>query len=98
MKYLGLPFGENLLSLEFWSPVIEKVGKRVDGWKKAFLSRGGRLTLIQSVLASIPIYFMSLFKMLGVVVDVLERMMSNFLWENQEGDKSRSLVAWDAVV
>lgn len=46
MKYLGLPLGGNPNSTEFWNPIIEKVGKRLDGWKNAFLSKGGRLTLI----------------------------------------------------
>ena len=46
IKYLVLPLGGNLLSLEFWRPVIEKVARRLDGWKKGFLSRGGRVTLI----------------------------------------------------
>lgn len=39
---------------------------------------------------------MSLFKMPGSVVDLLERMMGNFLWANK-GDKPRSLVAWEIV-
>ncbi|KAL5538556.1 hypothetical protein UlMin_042562 [Ulmus minor] len=75
MKYLGLPLGGNPNSAEFWNPVVEKVGKRLDGWKKAFLSKGGRLTLIQSVLSSIPIYFISLFKLTKVVTGTLEKMM-----------------------
>ncbi|KAL5543164.1 hypothetical protein UlMin_010874 [Ulmus minor] len=72
MKYLGLPLGGNPNSTEFWNPVVEKVGKMLDGWKNAFLSKGGRLTLIQSVLSSIPIYFMSLFKLPKVVAGILE--------------------------
>ena len=46
----------------FWDPVVVKMEKRLQSWKKAFLSRGGRLTLIQSALGSLPIYYMSLFK------------------------------------
>ncbi|KAL5545070.1 hypothetical protein UlMin_008854 [Ulmus minor] len=41
MKYLGLPLGGNPNSTEFWNPVVEKVGKRLDGWKKAVLSKRG---------------------------------------------------------
>ncbi|KAL5555778.1 hypothetical protein UlMin_038014 [Ulmus minor] len=70
MNYLGFPLGGNPNSIEFWNPVVEKVGKRLDGWKKAFLSKRGRLTLIQSVLSSIPIYFMSLFKLPKVVAGI----------------------------
>ena len=42
IKYLGLPLGGNSLSLEFWRLVIEKVARRLDGWKKGFLSKGGQ--------------------------------------------------------
>ncbi|KAL5553097.1 hypothetical protein UlMin_040498 [Ulmus minor] len=37
MKYLGLLLGGNPNSTEFWNPVVEKVGKRLDGWKKGCL-------------------------------------------------------------
>ena len=60
LNYLGLPLGGNPSSLSFWNPVIERVAKRVEGWHKGCLSRGGRLVLLQSVLRSIPIYFLSL--------------------------------------
>lgn len=52
IKILGSSFGGNPVSLEFCSPVVDKVFKRLDGWKKGFLSRGGRVTLIQSIFAS----------------------------------------------
>lgn len=46
VKYLGLPLGRNPLQAAFWDPVVARVAKRLDGWKKAFLSQGGKLTLI----------------------------------------------------
>ena len=78
--------------------LAEKVAKRLDGWKKGFLSRGGRMTLIQSVLASMPIYYMSIFKLPGRVAVLLEMMTRTFLWDTVETGKGRSLVAWDLVV
>ncbi|KAL5557970.1 hypothetical protein UlMin_034181 [Ulmus minor] len=97
MKYLGLPLGGNPNSTEFWNPVVEKVGKMLDGWKKAVLSKGGRLTMIQSVLSSIPIYFMSLFKLPNGVAALLEKMMRQFLWDKEVGGKGKSLVDWKLV-
>ncbi|KAH9745615.1 S4 RNA-binding domain-containing protein [Citrus sinensis] len=35
LKYLGLPLGGNPKAVEFWAPVLEKVEKRLDGWRKA---------------------------------------------------------------
>ena len=60
---------------------MSKVAKRLDGWKKAFLSRGGRLTLIHSVLSSLLIYYLSLFKASSSVINSLEKIMRDFLWE-----------------
>ena len=40
IKYIGLLLGDNLTKKTFWEPVITKIAKRLDGWKRAFLSRG----------------------------------------------------------
>ena len=45
----------------FRDPVINKVAKRLDGWKRAFLLKGGRLTLIETILSAIPTYYLSFF-------------------------------------
>ena len=44
-EYLGLPLGDNSGYLVFWDPVVEKLEKRLAGWKRAFLSKGKKLTL-----------------------------------------------------
>ena len=79
IKYLGLPLGGNPTKKIFWEPMITKVARRLDGWKRAFLSRGGRLTLIRFVLSSLPIYFLSLFRMPQGVANAIEKLMRDFL-------------------
>lgn len=54
-------FGVNQRSSPFWDSVVERVEKRLDGLKRAFLSRGGRYMVIQSVLSSLPVYYLYLF-------------------------------------
>ena len=97
VKYLGLPLGGNPKSKIFWEPVVIKVARRLDGWKRAFLSRGGRLTLIRSVLSSLPIYYMSLFKMPQGITDNIEKLMRDFLW-GSDTDPSSHLVRWEEVI
>ena len=78
-KYLGLPLGGNPCNGAFWDPMISKVAKLLDGWKKVFLSKGGRLILIEAVLSAIPTYYLSLFRLPSGVNKELEKNMRNFL-------------------
>ncbi|GJT42144.1 hypothetical protein Tco_0942009 [Tanacetum coccineum] len=45
-----------------WDDIISKVSSCLSKWKIKSLSIGGRLTLLKSVLTSIPLYHMSIFK------------------------------------
>ena len=66
--YLGLHLGGNPKACGFWDPVIERISRILDGWKKAYLCLGGRITLIHSCLSHILSYFLSLFKIPAIVV------------------------------
>ena len=97
MNYLGLPLGGNPNSISFWEPVVETISKKLERWHKAHLSKGGRLTLLQSVLGSVPIYYMSVFKMPVKVSLIIEKLVRDFLWEGKgEGSKDH-LVKWEVV-
>ena len=60
--YLGIPIRANPRRSELWDPVIRKCERKLARWKQRHLSFGGRVTLIQSILTSIPIYFFSFFQ------------------------------------
>ena len=42
MKYLGLPLGAKWKDRAVWNPIIEKVENRLAGWKRLYLSKGGK--------------------------------------------------------
>ncbi|GJS69464.1 RNA-directed DNA polymerase, eukaryota [Tanacetum coccineum] len=65
--YLGITVGKNMAKISSWDDHINKLSARLSKWKSKLLSIGGRFTLIKSVLSSIPLYHMSLFKYLWVV-------------------------------
>ncbi|RVW15726.1 putative ribonuclease H protein [Vitis vinifera] len=95
--YLGLPLGGNPTACGFWDPVIERISKRLDGWQKAYLSFGGRITLLHSCLSHIPSYFLSLFKIPASVAAKIERLQRDFLWSGVGEGKRDHLVRWEAV-
>ncbi|XP_019459903.1 PREDICTED: uncharacterized protein LOC109359661 [Lupinus angustifolius] len=60
--YLGVPVGANPRRLETWQNTIDVVTKRLVLWKHKHISLGGRVILLNSVLANIPTYLLSLYK------------------------------------
>ena len=50
--YLGLPLGMRHNSLQVWDGVEERFRKKLTLWKRKYISKGGRLTLIKSTLSN----------------------------------------------
>lgn len=76
--YLGLPLTITQPSKALFMPLIEKIESRLEGWKGRFISRGGRLLLMNSVLSSIPIYFMSVFLLPKWVLNRIDKIRRRF--------------------
>ena len=97
MKYLGLPLGANFKAEAIWNPIVEKMERRLAGWKRLYLSKGGWLTLIKSTLSNLPTYFLSLFPIPANVANQIEKILRNFLWGNSEEEVKFHLVKWDQI-
>jgi hypothetical protein len=78
MTYLGLPLGASYKSTSIWNGVIEKMERRLAGWKRMYLSKGARLTLINSTLSNIPTYYLSLFPIPVRVANRLDKIQKGF--------------------
>lgn len=63
-------------------------------WKKKFLSKGGRLTVIKSTLFNLPIYRLSVLNIPSKVAKKLEMVQCNFLWGDSDNCKKYHLVNW----
>ena len=93
MIYLGMPLGASHKSPTIWNPISEKIERKLAGWKKMYLSKSGRLTLLKSTLSNLLTYFLSLYTVPTNVANKIERLQRDFLW----GDSKTHLVGWDRV-
>ena len=80
-----------------WDGVEERVRRRLALWKRQYIFKGGRVTLIKSTLASMPIYQMSIFRMPKVVARRLEKVQRDFLWGEGNMEGKTHLVNWEVV-
>jgi hypothetical protein len=77
--------------------VIDKIVKRIAGWRGRLLSYVGRLTLLKSCLTSIPIYLLSVIKFCRWAIDMINTHMGHFLWNNTEEKHKYRLANWQLV-
>ena len=96
-SYLGLPLGAPNKALSVWDGVEERVRRRLALWKRQYISKGRRITLIKSTMASMPIYQMSLFRMPKVAARRLEKLQRGFLWGGGNLERKAHLVNWEVV-
>ena len=67
--------------------------RRLSSWKGRLLSMAGRICMIKSVLSSIPLFYLSLFKMPVGVANEIVNIQRNFLWG---WGSDRRKVVWDS--
>ncbi|GKF69380.1 hypothetical protein Tco_0202437 [Tanacetum coccineum] len=86
--YLGTKVEGNMSRKQAWKEVVDKVLSSLSRWKMKLLSIGGRLTLLKSVLGSMPIIFhMSIFKVPLSILKSLESIRSRFFNGQDPKDK-----------
>ena len=95
--YLGLPLGALHKSVGIWDPIKERFKRRLATWKRQYISKGGRVTLIRNTMSNLPIYFMSLFSILSLVCKRLEKIQRDFLWGVGNLEKKPHLVKWATI-
>ncbi|XP_024628921.1 uncharacterized mitochondrial protein AtMg00310-like [Medicago truncatula] len=96
-KYLGLPVGASSKKVSTWEPMLEQLRKRLNSWGNKFVSLGGRIVLLNSILNAIPIFYLSFLKIPAKVLKMVVRIQREFLWGGARGGRKISWVKWRKV-
>ncbi|KAF7814780.1 ribonuclease H [Senna tora] len=77
--------------------IITHLQQKLTGWKSVMLSQAARFTLIQSVLASIPIYLMHFTALTDKEARTCDSLINNFFWGNWGDKKTPHLISWNKI-
>ncbi|KAK8365340.1 hypothetical protein V6Z12_A02G046600 [Gossypium hirsutum] len=95
--YLGIPLFHHRVGRNTFSFVLDKVQNCLNGWDARKLSFAGRLTLVKSVLFSIPNYFMTAARIPITICKEIEKVVRSFLWGSNNERRLVALVSWSDV-
>ncbi|GJW43062.1 RNA-directed DNA polymerase, eukaryota, reverse transcriptase zinc-binding domain protein [Tanacetum coccineum] len=88
---------QEIIRVKECKSLIDKVENRVFNWKNKSLTYAGRLMLVASVLKSIHIYWASVILLPDGVIKDINRILKDFLWNQNDGTKGSPKVAWKHV-
>jgi hypothetical protein len=97
LKYLGLQLCASFKLKSMWTELEELMARRLAPWKRMYLSKVGRVTLIKSTLSNLPTYMMSLYPIPALVAKRIEKIQRDFLWGGLNDEAKIHLVEWDKV-
>jgi len=97
-KYPGLPSMIGRSKIETFKFVKDQIWNRINSWSSRCLSKAGREILIKSVLQSIPLYVMSVFLLLGTLINEIEKMLNAFWWvHNSTNSRGMHWLSWERL-
>ncbi|MCI15307.1 RNA-directed DNA polymerase (Reverse transcriptase), partial [Trifolium medium] len=95
-KYLGFPMMHGRLQRKDFEFLEEKISHRLASWQHNLLNKASRMTLVKSVLNSIPNYYMQVAWLPQSTCDSIDRMARNFLWKGNS-NTGIHLVGWEKI-
>jgi len=95
--YLGIPLGTTKPLIKDYAPLICRVERKLSA-SSIFLSYSGRLQLVNSVVSSLPTYFMCTLSLPKTVIEIIDKYRKNCLWRGCDiNAKGYNLAAWEMV-
>ncbi|KAK1371018.1 hypothetical protein POM88_037110 [Heracleum sosnowskyi] len=94
-KFLGIPLiTQKLKKKKDCHPLIVRITSRVETWTARFLSFAGRLQLVKSVLHAIKSYWSMHFLIPKGIINHIQMLFSQFLWNGNLNTRSKAKVSW----
>lgn len=97
IRYLGIPLHYQKLRREDLQPLVDKILKKLAGWRGKLLSYAGKLVRIKTCLASMPIYLLSFFKFPKWAINIINSHIARCMWNDYEGHGKIHLATWQIV-
>jgi hypothetical protein len=95
--YLGLPLGTHQPSVQDCLPMVERIERRLVR-TTIWLTQGGKLYLVNSMLSSLPTFFMCSIKLPVEIKNQIDKYRRHYLWRGGDLNGNKPpLATWKLV-
>ncbi|XP_042968979.1 uncharacterized protein LOC122301650 [Carya illinoinensis] len=96
-KYLGLLALLGRSRIQAFKGILDRVRSRVSNLKNKLLSQTGKEVLLKAIIQALPTYCMGVFKLSKSLLRELNRIMHNYWWGQQQGERKTHWVSWQQM-
>lgn len=96
-KYLGLPEHFGRKKRDIFASIVDRIKQRAQSWTARFLSGAGKMVLLKAVLASMPTYAMSCFKLPMSLCKQIQSVLTRFWWDIKPELRKMCWVSWEKL-
>lgn len=94
VKYLGAPLYKRHTKGALFLDMVHKVRLKLQSWSHKALSFGGRLALIKSTLATMPLFLIQVLRPPKFILHTLEQIMAKFFWGAYGSASDQRKIHW----
>ncbi|XP_039129019.1 uncharacterized protein LOC120265197 [Dioscorea cayenensis subsp. rotundata] len=95
--YLGISISPKRLALSNFSRMLDKTERILSNWSHSKISMAGKTILINSILMSIPVYYLSVYPVPDSVLDGITKAATAFFWSKGGNRKGMNSVNWTDI-
>ncbi|XP_013739997.1 uncharacterized protein LOC106442922 [Brassica napus] len=96
-KYLGLPEHFGRKKRDIFSSIVDRIRQKSHSWSSKLLSGAGKMVLLKTVLAVMPSYAMSCFKLPVSLCKQIQSVLTRFWWDQTPEVKRMCWVPWEKL-
>ena len=82
---------------ETFSELVNRIAGKLQNWKTKYISKIGRVVLIQANIESMPAHTMECFQLPKETNRLIDKISTNFFWKKTNENKGLPMVSWDKV-
>ena len=96
-KYLGLPEHFHRKKKDIFAGIVDRIRQRSHSWATKFLNGAGKQVLLKAILAAMPSYAMSCFKIPISLCKQIQSILTRFWWDVKPNLRKIAWVSWNTL-